>query len=609
MRRLLWIPWRWWRRAAQLALLLVFFWLFRRTESTGADQLAGGENFLFRLDPLPAATAMLAARQIIALFWPAAVVVLLTALVGRFFCGWVCPLGTLLDYFHRVFLAGPLWIWKRVRAASRAAGPHPRPLSQEDMQSASPHPRPLSRRESGVRRLKPVRYVLLVAVLVSAVFAFPLVGFVDPIALLVRGMTFSVDPMLERGSDAISAWHGARWTDRAMETATRWHVFAAGSHGPTQFQWAGMSAAILAVIFALELVARRFWCRYVCPAGAMLGLLGRRSLLERVPAKACPTCGNCATRCRMEAVNPAGQLVPEACNLCMDCLDFCPRGMVRFRRRKNGQWPVASGQRTAESGGTQTPAHSPLSTLHSPLATLHSPLRAPVDLSRRAALAGIAFGAAFPAVAAAARWVRPTAVDRYLLRPPGAGDEKTFLSLCIRCGECMKVCPNNALQPAAFEAGAEGVFSPRIMPRLILEQSYCQYRCTLCGQVCPTGAIPRLDEQAKHERPIGKAYFDHSRCLPWAEKKPCICCQEKCSVPEKAIKIFDTVAGTDDNGQPAEIQRPYVDRDLCVGCGQCESTCPVTDGPAGIRVQRLDAADPGTESLLDKRKIPPLIKI
>ena len=78
MRRLLWIPWRWWRRAAQLALLR-FLWLFRRTEYTNADQLAGGENLFFRLDPLAGAAAMIAARQLISLFWPALVVVAIDA--------------------------------------------------------------------------------------------------------------------------------------------------------------------------------------------------------------------------------------------------------------------------------------------------------------------------------------------------------------------------------------------------------------------------------------------------------------------------------------------------------------------------------------------------
>jgi Pyruvate/2-oxoacid:ferredoxin oxidoreductase delta subunit len=158
----------------------------------------------------------------------------------------------------------------------------------------------------------------------------------------------------------------------------------------------------------------------------------------------------------------------------------------------------------------------------------------------------------------------------------------------------MKVCPTNVLQPAIFEAGFEGVFSPRLAPRYIFEQSYCEYACTLCGQVCPTGAIPRLSEEAKHERPIGKAFFDHALCLPWADKTPCIRCEEMCPTPEKAIKILNTFTITDKDGFEVEILQPYVDRDLCVGCGICESNCTV-DGVAGIRVQRVDAADPGTE--------------
>jgi polyferredoxin len=98
-------------------MLVLFVWLFRRTEYTGVDELMGGENLFFRLDPLLGIAAMLGARQVLAMFWPALIVVALTLLFGRFFCGWVCPLGTLLDYFHRLIIAGPLSFWKRARAS------------------------------------------------------------------------------------------------------------------------------------------------------------------------------------------------------------------------------------------------------------------------------------------------------------------------------------------------------------------------------------------------------------------------------------------------------------------------------------------------------------
>jgi len=167
--------------------------------------------------------------------------------------------------------------------------------------------------------------------------------------------------------------------------------------------------------------------------------------------------------------------------------------------------------------------------------------------------------------------------------------------LCVRCGECMKVCPTGVLQPCAFEAGLEGVFSPRLLPRFVFERSYCEFSCTLCGQVCPTGAIPRLGEEEKHARPMGKAYFDHSRCLPWAENISCVRCEEMCPVYDKAIKLLPPLQARDKSGAEVEILRPYFERELGVGCGICESNCPLP-GESAVRVRRLDAPDPGTET-------------
>ncbi len=529
MRRLLWIPWRWWRRAAQVALLIGFLWLFRRTEYGGADQLPGGENLLFRLDPLAAAAAMLAGRQVLAAFWPAAVILALTVVIGRFFCGWLCPLGTLLDMFHGLL----------------------RPITRRTNR--------LFRGVAARSRLTAVggsgRYALLIAVLVAAVFAFPLVGFVDPFALLVRGLTFWGDPTLWQGVDALYAHNSEGWIVDSFLPFAEQHLL---SFQPKVYELAGVSAAILAVLFALELVARRFWCRYLCPAGAMISLAACQPLLRRIPAKTCKDCAECATACRMHAIDSATGHCADDCVLCMDCVAECPKDLVQFRTR----------------GVRSRPPQ--------------------VDLGRRSVLAGIAAGVAVPSIGAVVGMGRSAQAAPSLLRPPGAGDEDAFLNLCIRCGECMKVCPTNALQPAIFESGFEGMFSPRIAPRFVYERSYCEYTCTLCGQVCPTGAIPRLSEPAKHERPIGKAYFDHARCLPWAEDTMCIRCEEVCPVPEKAIKILDTLKIPDEDGYEMEIHRPYVVRDMCVGCGMCESNCPV-EGDAGIRVQRVEAADPGTE--------------
>ena len=135
---------------------------------------------------------------------------------------------------------------------------------------------------------------------------------------------------------------------------------------------------------------------------------------------------------------------------------------------------------------------------------------------------------AYAQIGAQTRLVNPE-----LIRPPGSLEEKRFLDRCVRCGECLKVCPLNALQPIGLESGWGGIFTPRLIPRI----GYCEFNCTLCGQVCPTGAIEQLDLPRKQKTVIGLAYFDKNRCLPYARGVPCIVCEEHCPTPDKAIKF------------------------------------------------------------------------
>jgi polyferredoxin len=527
VKRILWVPWRWWRRIAQLALLLLFVWLFRRTEFTGTDTLPGGENLFFRLDPLVGAAAIIGGRGLVSAFWPALAVLVLTLVLGRFFCGWVCPLGTLLDLFQRLV-------------------------------------RPVSKRTGGwaggagvLRRFRVARYVLLLACLFGAAFAFPLVGFADPFVLLFRGLTFWGDPRFFSSADAVLTWTGQGSASPVQQFVVR-HLLPFRA---AVFDLAAVSAVLLAVIFALELLTRRFWCRYLCPLGALLGLAGRFALVRRLPARVCKDCGQCAANCRMDALG-AG-VSPESCNLCMDCVDDCPRSLANFAVPRS------------------------------------RPAPAPLDISRRGFLAAAVAGAATPVVAGLTPLAAAELAGRDLLRPPGAGDERRFLNLCIRCGLCMKVCPTNVLQPALLQSGVEGMFSPRLAPRAVFEQSYCEYNCNLCGQVCPTGAIPPLALEQKHKTFVGKAYFDHEHCLPWAKRESCIRCEEVCPLPEKAIKIQNTFNVVNAAGQEIEIQQPRVERYLCIGCGMCEAVCPISpsEGAVGIFVLRVEAPDPQTEFL------------
>jgi ferredoxin len=167
--------------------------------------------------------------------------------------------------------------------------------------------------------------------------------------------------------------------------------------------------------------------------------------------------------------------------------------------------------------------------------------------------------------------------DQRLIRPPGAQSE-AFLSQCIRCGECLKVCPTSGLQPALWESGLDGFWTPTLVPRL----GYCDFSCHSCGQVCPSGAIPNLSLEIKRQQVLGKAQINRDHCWPWAKNTPCIVCEEMCPLAPKAVEL-DVFYVTDDAGQTITLQRPHVIEERCIGCGICEFKCPA-EGEAAIRV-------------------------
>ncbi|OGO05885.1 MAG: hypothetical protein A2Y60_04640 [Chloroflexi bacterium RBG_13_54_9] len=142
----------------------------------------------------------------------------------------------------------------------------------------------------------------------------------------------------------------------------------------------------------------------------------------------------------------------------------------------------------------------------------------------------------------------------------------------------MRACPTSAIQPALTEAGLEGLWTPVLVPRL----GYCDYSCNACGQVCPVQAIPSLNLEEKRRQVIGLAYIDQNRCIPWADHKDCIVCEEMCPVPDKAIKL-ERLEVRNGDGQMVTVQRPQVIRERCIGCGICEYKCPL-NGEAAIRV-------------------------
>jgi MauM/NapG family ferredoxin protein len=375
-----------------------------------------------------------------------------------------------------------------------------------------------------------LKYVILVAMLAAAALGSLQIGLLDPICLFHRSMTTAVLP----GANLL--WPGLFYV-RPYEHTGAWAI------GFLLFLLVGMNAVI-----------PRFFCRVLCPLGAFLGVLSKFSLwrIERDPKK-CTDCDLCLKNCE-GACDPHTQLRKSECFVCFNCIEDCPTDALSFRflpdRRHEVTHPEIGGRRVA-----------------------------------LAALGGLFFYAFGRGSGAATK-----NFDKGVIRPPGSVEESDFLERCIKCDQCLRVCPTNVLQPAALQAGIEGIWTPI----LNMKMGYCELNCTLCGQACPTGAIQRVSIEEKlglgknaENGPIrlGTAFYDHGRCLPWSMDVPCVVCEEVCPTSPKAI-FSRTVTVAQRNGQPLTLRQPYVEPSLCIGCGICEHECPVKDH-AAIRVTAI----------------------
>ena len=505
------------RRVVQYFSFSIFIYLLLFLDPLTEKDLSC--NIFPRMSPLSAIGAMMAAKTFILKYWPALLVLFLTIPFGRFFCAWICPLGTTLDITDRLFA--------RIRKNS----------------------------QKNIYDNRKLKYYLLAFILISLFFGLQWAGWFDPLSIATSAYTASIHPYIVHiingffGYFSAIPYIGSFFT--VIQKFLQEILFA--YHAPF-FRAHGILLSVFILIISLGMVFRRYWCRNICPMGAIFALISEWSFFKRTVSSTCTSCGLCVENCSMGAIQSDGKGTKEGeCILCMTCKKICPENSVTF----NIKQPVEQ--------------------------------RQTIDLSKRAFMFTSLIGAAIAPLLKLNFVKASNKGEATIIRPPGAMDEDVFLKLCIRCGECMKVCKTNGLHPTLLEGGIEALWTPKLIPRL----GYCDYGCVLCTRVCPSGALKRLPLEEKREIALGKARIDHNRCIPWVEyarlpeleKKwqdfNCGVCEEVCPVPTKAIH-FNTYV----DAQQRELRRPFVREEVCVGCGFCEKVCPVL-GASAIVVEGI----------------------
>ena len=228
-------------------------------------------------DPLAAAESIARRKRVVGVLMISLLVpIIVTLLFGRVFCSWICPMGLLMELSDKL---------RRVLGFLEI------------------HP-------GNLRFPRWTKFTLLAAGLICAtIFSVPVLGYIYPPTIIGREAHDFVFGIFDRAEEGMFGF------------------------------WAGgltwMSLIIVGIALFEVAVSRRWWCRYVCPGGALYSLLGAaRPIRVKLRASKCTSCGDCVVACPV-GLNPMRDKMGIECDNCGVCISHCNDNALAY-----GLWPA-----------------------------------------------------------------------------------------------------------------------------------------------------------------------------------------------------------------------------------------------------------------------------
>ena len=433
-------------------------------------------------------------------------IILITLFAGRSYCSFLCPLGIYQDIVSRVSSA--LNIKRKYK------------YSNEN---------------------KVLRYLILCLTLIS----FPLIGtllilWLDPFSLYGKFSSIIVKPVLLGINNVI---------------ASLFLKFNIYSIHAIDIKYANLIVIIITalIIFFITLTAflkGRLYCNSICPVGTCLGLISKVSFLKiNISEDKCIHCGKCESICKSSCIKQKDNYVDfSRCVSCFNCVSVCPNSSIKFMKQFTNEVKISEKDKSAIAYKSYNESGK---------------------IERKSFITGLLF---IPSILFGQKsdneqvlYIQDISKQKQYKKkvftsPPGSKSIDDFNKNCTACYLCVTRCPSSVLQPAVLQYGLPGI----MQPFLDFNTGYCNYDCTVCSEVCPTGAIRKLDKSEKHSIQLGKSSFIKENCIIYTNGTDCGACSEHC--PTKAVDMVPYKNG---------LVIPEVNQAICIGCGACENMCPV----------------------------------